>query len=353
MRQPPHPPHGEAAALVTDPHGRVLLVPAADGTLALPTGPTGDRSPPAAARHAVRAATGLTPRLGPTLLSDWRPTGAGGTIRHVFDAGEISANAARRLTDRAITFLAPEALAQALPPEEVGRVRAALRARRTGTPAYTERGHPPPVLDAVTRFGIAPAVQSAGAWTWRPGPVPAELPVRQAWVWLFVPDGRVVAFVSATGLFGLPGGTLEPRDGGDAVAAAVREVREEVNSEMTPPVHLGYLVDRTPDGPVVARVRLAARATAVRPAARDPHTGTVHRRLLVPPDLVPELTGAGPDGEPQARAAVAAAAGWGLPDGAGAGVEEIPAAGIAPASLCPPPRRRPAGRPPGTRETRA
>ncbi|MFI9462939.1 NUDIX domain-containing protein [Streptomyces xiamenensis] len=336
MNPDPGAPRLDSAALVTDATGGVLLARSPDGDLRLPTSRTSAESGPrAAAVRAVRASTGLIPRLGGLLVCDWGGQGPGGAVRCVFDGGGISPAAARRRTGDTL-FLAPDALARALAPVEARTVLDALRARREGRTVYTEHGRPPPVLAAMDRFGIVPAVQSGGVWEWREEPVPASLPVRQSWVWLFVPDGRVVVYVDVAGLLGLPGGTLEPQDGADAAAAAVREIREETNIAVTPPLYIGHVVDRGVGGPVVARVRMAALATAIGPATVDPATGTVHRRLLVPPGLVPELCGWGPAAGAQARAAVGAVARYGVrSEGVCEEVEDIPAEGLLPSRAGP------------------
>jgi 8-oxo-dGTP pyrophosphatase MutT (NUDIX family) len=318
----------EVSALVTDPDGRLLLTAASGGAPTLPTGhPDADTPPRAAAARALRAATDLIPRLGALLVCDWRPDGS---LRHILDAGTVSPRTVDRLLAGGRTvFVAPGDLPAALSPADTRCALAALRARRDGRTTQTEDGHVPPVLAAMDRFGIAPALHSGGAWVWHEGPVPAGLPVRQAWVWLFVPDGRVVAYVDSRGTAGLPGGTLEPDEQGDPARAAVREVREETNIEITPPVHLGYLFDQPPHRPPVARVRMAAVATAVGPATADPATGTVHRRLLVPAHLVPDLCGWGAAADPQARAAVRAAARLGVrAEAAPETVEELPVGGL-------------------------
>ncbi|WP_406091612.1 NUDIX hydrolase [Streptomyces sp. NBC_01013] len=328
MNSAPEAGSVEVSALVTDTGGRLLLTASSAGALMLPTGRTGaDTSPRAAAARAVHRTTGLTPRLGALLVCDWRPDGS---VRHVLDAGTVSPRTVDRLRgDGQNEFVAPEDLSSALSPADTRCALAALRARRDGRAAQTEHGHIPPVLEVMDRFGIAPALHSGGAWAWHEAPVPAGLPVRQAWVWLFVPDGRVVAYVDSKGTVGLPGGTPEIEERGDPARAAVREVREETNIEITQPVHLGYLMDRRPDGQAVARVRLAAVATAVGPVTTDPATGTVHRRLLVPAHLVPDLCGWGAAADPQAHAAVRAVSRLGVrPESAPEAVEELPVAGL-------------------------
>ncbi|MBO4206731.1 NUDIX domain-containing protein [Micromonospora echinofusca] len=312
------------AALVTDPDGRILLTPgrsAGPGLPAVALRP-GETPRAAAGRAVALGAAGLVPRVGGPLVLDW----AAGSAYHVFEAGEAGASAVRRITAGGTAgFVDLAELPTETDPVEVRRIAAALAARAGESTVYLEDGRPPPVLAMMRRYRIAPRLHGGAAWRWHTGPVPADLPVRHAWVWLFVPDGRVVVYVDVHGTAGLPGGTLETVDHGDPVAAAVREVREETQIEMTPPVHLGYLVDAPPGGPTVGRVRLAAVVTRIGRSAPDPATGTVHRRLLVPPRLVAELCGWGPGADGQTRAAVAAARDRGIAEAPGtAPVTEIP-----------------------------
>ncbi|MDT0266100.1 NUDIX domain-containing protein [Streptomyces sp. DSM 44915] len=333
------------SALVTDPSGGVLLVRAPDGgRWALPSGPV---LPGAAPREScvrcVTAATGLVPKLGAPLVTGWYGDGRAGAraTRLVFDGGRISASAVPRVRGlRAVPpevrFVPPAELPSVAGAAEASVAEAALAARAGGRTAYLEDGRPPRVLELMTTYGIVPWVHSGSAWVWHPEPVPTEVPIRQSWVWVFAPDGRVVLYVDTAGHIGLPGGTLEPFEHRDPVAAAVREVREETQISITPPRYLGYLLDHPPGGGPVARVRMAAAITAVGPVAPDPATGTVHRRLLVPPQLIAEVCGWGPGADAQTAAAIRAGRALGVaePDPE-APVTELPAGGVSgqPASI--------------------
>lgn len=311
MTGPAGPP--AVAALVTHPDGRILLVPTKAEGWALPTAvPTAGETPRQAATRAVDEAVGLTPRVGGPLLLDWTSEGT----YQIFDGGDVGGSAVRRIEagGRAV-LVSPGDLPTRTAPAEAYRIDNALRARAGGTTAYLEQGEVPAVLAAMRRYRIAPRLHSGAAWTWHTGPVPAELPIRHCWVWLFVPDGRVVGYVDVAGTVGLPGGTLEPHEGRDAVAAAIREVAEETQLGMTDPVHIGYLVDDQPGCRPVARVRMAAAVTTIGSSAPDPATGTVHRRILVPPRLVGELCGWGAGAAAQAEAAITVAAReWAIPE---------------------------------------
>lgn len=173
---------------------------------------------------------------------------------------------------------------------------------------------------------------SAG-WPWLPGEaVPEGLPVKQAWGWLFAPDGRVLTLVNPRdGIVSLPGGSLEPEDGGDPAAALAREADEEAQAEIGPPYYLGYLYDRIGSangGHECARVRMAAALLRVGPSQPDPASGRHYRRLLVAPGLAVELLGWGAAGVRQARSAVAAAVRHlGVPAAANETIEELPFGG--------------------------
>ncbi|WP_441249142.1 NUDIX domain-containing protein [Kitasatospora sp. McL0602] len=172
-------------------------------------------------------------------------------------------------------------------------------------------------------------------WPWRPGEgVPEGLPVKQSWGWLFVPDGRVLTLVNPKdGVVSLPGGSLEPEDGGDPAAALAREAAEEAQAVIGAPHYLGYLYDRVGSangGHECARVRMTAALRGVGPTAPDPASGRHYRRLLVAPGLAVELLGWGAPGLRQARVAVATAVvRLGVPAAANETIEELPPGGAA------------------------
>ncbi|GAA5084264.1 ADP-ribose pyrophosphatase YjhB (NUDIX family) [Thermocatellispora tengchongensis] len=313
-----------ASSLVTHHDGRVLLVRSAGGRWRLPRAALASRETPRqAALRAVSAAVGLAPRLGRPLVLD----SVDDAPHYVFDGGEAGLSAARRIgTSPTAAFARPAEVD--MRPDEARRIDVALRARAACTTEYLENGVTPGVLAAMREFGIAPWLHSGAAWIWHEEPVPDDLKIRHSWVWLFAPDGRVVVYVDVNGICGLPGGTVERAEGRDAAATAVREVREETQMEMTDPVYLGYLLDTTPGRRPVARVRMAAAITAVGPAAPDPATGTVHRRLLVPPRLIGELCGWHTSADRQVAAALAAVSALGIgPAPPDARITEIPADG--------------------------
>ncbi|MEV3950663.1 NUDIX hydrolase [Streptomyces halstedii] len=149
-----------------------------------------------------------------------------------------------------------------------------------------------------------------------------------------ITDGRVV-LVADPGPRGalpmLPGGTVEATDA-TPEDTLHREAAEEAQLTLADPVRLGWVLDETGDvyggaGPN-ARLRLAARVTAIGPAAVDPATGRPFARLLAAPAQAAALLGWGPPGARQAQLAAETARGrWGLPTARVAAIEEIPAEG--------------------------
>lgn len=111
------------------------------------------------------------------------------------------------------------------------------------------------------------------------------------------------------------------------------EAAEEAQLTLTDPVRLGRVLDKPGEvhggmGPN-ARLRLAARVTAIGPAAVDPATGRPFARLLATPAQTAALLGWGPPGARQARlAADTAHERWGLPAARAAAIVEIPTEGM-------------------------
>ncbi|MET7988910.1 NUDIX hydrolase [Streptomyces sp. NPDC005281] len=130
----------------------------------------------------------------------------------------------------------------------------------------------------------------------------------------------------------LPGDTMEktaptPED------TLHREAAEEAQLTLTDPVRLGWVLDETGEvyggvGPN-ARLRRAARVTAIGSAAVDLATGRPFARLLATPAQSAALLGWGPPGARQAAlAAETARKCWGLPLAPHATIEEVPTEGM-------------------------
>ncbi|MFI7382804.1 NUDIX domain-containing protein [Streptomyces sp. NPDC049813] len=343
-----------AAALITDEAGRVLLVRPTyreDGSWLLPGGAVDPgEHPHDACRREIREELGLDLPLSAVLAvrsfasghPDVRPdVPCPGEIQFVFDGGTLApaqVAAVRLPRDElsAYAFLDTQEAGQRLRPADGRLMLAAYRARlgHTGTAHLADGRHVlgVPVLD---RLDVH--VRHRPLWDrpLRPGTVPDGLHVRQAWGWCFLPDGRVVLGADPGprgALPMLPGGTTEHTDP-TPEDTLHREAAEEAQLTLVDPVRLGWVLDETGavyggTGPN-ARLRLAARVTAVGPAAADPATDRTVARLLTTPAQAAALLGWGPAGARQAQLAAALAHDrWGLPVARPTTVEEIPDEGL-------------------------
>ncbi|WP_181801839.1 NUDIX hydrolase [Streptomyces shenzhenensis] len=344
-----------AAALVTDQVGRVLLVHPTyreDDRWLLPGGVVEPgEHPHVACRREITEELGLTslPLSGVLAVHSLSPhhpdsqhsTRFPGEIRFVFDGGTLTPDQAEaiRLPREELSeyaFLETRDAVQRLRPVDGQIMLAAYRARlgNTATAHLADGRHilDVPVLD---RHDVHVRYRPLWESPFNRDPVPERLPVQQAWAWCFIPDGRVVLLADPGpqgALPMLPGGTVEKTDAAPEDTLR-REAAEEAQLALTDPVRLGWVLDETGEvyggvGPN-ARLRLAARATAVGPAAVDPATGHPFARLLASPAQAAALLGWGPPGARQALlAAETARERWGLPAARPAAIEEIPAEGM-------------------------
>jgi 8-oxo-dGTP diphosphatase len=145
---------GAAAALFTDPAGRVLLVkPNYRDHWSLPGGLLDQGEPPqAGCRREVQEELGLRITPGPLLTIDWVPPDEirpRPIVHFIFDGGELDDDVAIELQHEELDdyrFVEPGDLASYLPPVIASRVTAALRSRAAGGAAYL---HPlPPARSA-------------------------------------------------------------------------------------------------------------------------------------------------------------------------------------------------------------
>lgn len=152
-------------------------------------------------------------------------------------------------------------------------------------------------------------------------PVPDGTPVRQVYGILFDRSGRVL-LQDDQGRFNLPGGTPEPADAG-LLGTLERECMEESQVRISDAVPVGYqLVGE--DRVFYAQVRMAGLIKELCPAAADPCTGRVYRRLMVAPLQAPALLDWGSRGEAQfAAAAELASQRWGITLASAAGQEYV------------------------------
>ncbi|MEV7706988.1 NUDIX hydrolase [Streptomyces sp. NPDC088922] len=344
-----------AAAIITDQVGRVLLVHPTyheDDRWLLPGGVVEPGEHPLdTCRREITEELGLsnlplTSVLAVHSLSshhaDLRPgMSCPGEICYVFDGGTLTADQAEaiclpREELSEFAFFETRDAVQRLRSMDGQIMLAAYRARlgNTATAHLADGQH---ILDVPALDHHDVHVRYRPMWDspLNRGPMPERLPVQQARAWCFVPDGRVV-LVADPGPQGalpmLPGGTVESTDA-TPEDTLHREAAEEAQLTLTDPVRLGWVLDETGEvyggvGPN-ARLRLAARVTAIGPAAVDPATGRPFARLLATPAQAAALLGWGPPGARQAQLSVdTARQRWGLPAAALAAIEEIPAEGM-------------------------
>ena len=141
---------GAAAALFTNPAGRILLVkPNYRNHWSVPGGMLDDGEPPhEGCRREVEEEIGLQITPGPLLVIDWvapdaiRPRPI---VHFIFDGGELDDDVPIRLQEAELDdyrFTEPGDLASYLPPFLAARVAAALRARVAGGTVYLPQAQP-------------------------------------------------------------------------------------------------------------------------------------------------------------------------------------------------------------------
>jgi ADP-ribose pyrophosphatase YjhB (NUDIX family) len=141
---------GAAAALFTNPAGRILLVkPNYRDHWSLPGGMLEHGEPPqAGCRREVAEELGLRITPGPLLTIDWVPPDGARPrpiVHFIFDGGELADDAPIRLQEEELDeyrFVEAGEVARYLPPVIATRVTAALRSRVTGRTAYLPQVEP-------------------------------------------------------------------------------------------------------------------------------------------------------------------------------------------------------------------
>lgn len=135
------------------------------------------------------------------------------------------------------------------------------------------------------------------------GAVPPGIAVKQVHGLIFTRDGRLLLRRDGEH-YSLAGGKPEPDDGG-LEGTLRKELLEEVNIEIEPPVLIGYqLVDEQNGSHPYAQVRMAAFLKNVGPSRPDPATGRTYERLWVPPSRAVSLLDWGQVREQQIQSAV-------------------------------------------------
>ncbi|MFH9038070.1 NUDIX domain-containing protein [Streptomyces sp. NPDC017966] len=210
-----------AAAIITDEVDRVLLVHPTyreDGSWLLPGGVVeADEHPHVTCRREITEELGLDLPLSAVLAvhsfsqnhPDLQPgTPCPGEVRFVFDGGTLTPAKVKaiRLPPKELSeyaFLETRDAVQRLRPVDGQIMLAAYRARlgNTATAHLADGQH---ILDvpALDRHDVHVRYRPLWDSPLHHGRVPDRLPVRQAWAWCFVPDGRVV-LVSAQSCAGV------------------------------------------------------------------------------------------------------------------------------------------------------
>ncbi|MFI2713670.1 NUDIX domain-containing protein [Micromonospora sp. NPDC018662] len=142
--------HAAAAALITDPAGRVLLVkPTYRDHWAFPGGYVEEGEyPHDACGREVREELGLAVPVGNLLVVEWAPPSGSrprAIISFTFDGGEMASTDGISLPGQEledVAFLSPGEAEQRLPANVAPRVRAAVRARALRAATYLANGLP-------------------------------------------------------------------------------------------------------------------------------------------------------------------------------------------------------------------
>ncbi|MDG4801213.1 NUDIX hydrolase [Micromonospora sp. WMMD980] len=143
--------HAAAAALITDPAGRVLLVkPTYRDHWAFPGGYVEESEyPHQACAREMREELGFTLPVGDLLVVDWAPPSGSrprAIISFTFDCGRRASTDGISLPSQEledVAFFSPDEAEGYLPDNVAPRVQAALTARARHTPAYLSHGIPP------------------------------------------------------------------------------------------------------------------------------------------------------------------------------------------------------------------
>ncbi len=141
---------------------------------------------------------------------------------------------------------------------------------------------------------------------WIADPVPEGTEIRQVYGIILDRGGRVMLRVEKRpdrNTYTLAGGRPEPFDRG-IEDTCCRELLEEINTEIEPPVYIGcQLADEGDGTPEYAQVRMAALIRNIGEKRPDPDNGRTYDRYMVTPERAAELLGWGDVGYSQIMAA--------------------------------------------------
>ena len=142
---------------------------------------------------------------------------------------------------------------------------------------------------------------------WHDGTVPRGMEVRQVYGLIFSSDGRLLLLAEKKGetiKYSLGGGHPEQDDAG-LEATLRREIWEELNITIMPPIIVGYQEVNEGNGmPLFAQVRMTALIDSVGEIRPDVANGKTYGRLLVSPMKAIDLLKWGKVGESQVKAAM-------------------------------------------------
>lgn len=144
-------------------------------------------------------------------------------------------------------------------------------------------------------------------FSWHDGEVPNEMQIKQVYGLVFTEDGRLLLRTEEkpNGMkYSLAGGRPETFD--KSIEETVRrELVEEVNVSMKPPVIVGYQkVDEEDGTPPFAQVRMVALIDEIGEKRPDPDTGRTYGRYLTSPMKAAELLDWGDVGYAQIKTAM-------------------------------------------------
>jgi ADP-ribose pyrophosphatase YjhB (NUDIX family) len=144
-------------------------------------------------------------------------------------------------------------------------------------------------------------------FSWHGGEVLDGMQIKQVYGLIFSKDGRLLLRVETDGgktEYSLAGGHPEQND--DGIEGTLRrELKEEVNVEITKPILVGYQeVCEGGGSPAFAQVRMTALIDSVGELRPDTDNGKTYGRLLAPPLKAAELLKWGEVGYLQIREAM-------------------------------------------------